>query len=209
MLYSDVGFRAIYKKFCCFELQGALKEIAEKHLPGYKKANCLLAYGYIDRSKGLSIEILACGMRFENDKCQFFNPNTQVRTYARIAAVQNIQFIALSNDEELAELYKEKLSVLSEYQTSNSIEQTRLMTFLDSNRDQYNVDDVLVHLIKQGNQVEACWVRIESLKEHTFNASLLNEPYQNLGIHRGDLLEFRVEKNSEKNFICCCYLDNM
>ena len=42
----------------------------------------------------------------------------------------------------------------------NDIEQTRLMTFLDSCRDENSIDDVIAYIIKSNYQVEACWVRI-------------------------------------------------
>ena len=207
MLYSDVGFRAIYNQFCCFEMEGILEKIAKEYLPGNEKANCVLVYGYIDHSAGLSVEVLACGLCSENSKYRFYEPNTSVRTHARIAAVESVHFSVLANDYKLKDLYKDKLSVLSEYQVKNDIEQTRLMTFLDSCRNEYNIDDVLVHIIKPNYKVEACWVRIESLKNHSFIGTLLNEPYQDLGVHNGSLLEFRVEKNTDNKYLCCCYLE--
>ena len=145
-------------------------------------------------------------MQLENDKYSFFHPNSQVRTHASIAAVQHIQFSVLTDENRLKEIYKDKLSVLYEYPINIDIEKTRQMTFLDSNRDKFYVDDILVHLIKADYQVEACWVRLESLKTHSFIGRLRNEPYQALGVHLGDLLEFRVEKNTDNKYICCCYL---
>ena len=207
MKYSKTSFRTIYNQFCCFELHGVLRDIAKNYLPGSEMANCILAYGYYDRSAGLSIEILACGVCSDN-KYRFFHSNTQVRTHSRIAAVQNIDYVILSDKEKLLSLYKDKLSILANYSVCEEIEYTRSMEFLDSCRHEYNIDDIQVHLIKNHFQVEASWCRIESIKEHSLIGRLLNEPYQDLGVHQDELIEFRVEKTSEGNYICCCYLES-
>lgn len=187
-------------------MEGVLKNIAKDHLPGYEQANCVLGFGYIDREAGLTVEILSCGHFSEDNQYHFYKPNNQVRTHVRIAAVENIQFSILSEDAVPTKLYEDKLSVLDEYSAGDDIENTRSMTFLDASRDDYNIDDVLVHLIKPLHKVEACWVRIESLKANKIVGKLLNEPFQNLGIHKGELLDFHVEKNSNDRYLCCCYL---
>lgn len=206
MNYKNDGFRAIYNNFCCFELEGVLDQIAKEHLPNYSSANCVLTYGYIDHSSGLSIEIIACGRKSSDGIYKFFAPNLAVRSYASIVAVEKTPFVVITPNEKLQMRYKEKLEILSEYQIDESIEYSRSMIFLDDSRDHYKIDDVQVFLIKKSFQVEACWVRIESLTDHSFFGKLINEPDQDLGVHLGDIIEFIVEKNRQAKCMCFCYL---
>lgn len=122
--------------------------------------------------------------------------------------IEDIYFTVVDKNEQLTETFKDKLSILKDYSVSEDINYSRSMAFLDSCRDEYNIDDVLVHIIKANFEVEACWIRIELLKNHSFIGTLLNEPYQDLGVHQGELVEFRVEKTSEDKYLCCCYLEN-
>lgn len=205
MIYSEVGFRTVYNQFCCFDMEGILATVAKEHFSSFSNANCVLTYGYIDHNMGLSIEILACGIR-DNNQYSFFQPNDSIRTHASISAVSNISFNVVNIDKEHQGLFKKKLLALSAYNVPSDVEYTRSMTFLDSNRNDINVDDIMVHLIKENFEIEGCWVRIEALKEHTFVGRLLNEPNQDFGIHQQEMLEFRVEKNHDGKYLCFCYL---
>jgi len=202
MNYKNIGFRALDNAFCCFENTGIFDQIIQEHLLGSDSATHILTYGYIDRMTGLSIEILACVQKLEEGKYRFFPPNELIRTYARIAAVENIEFEVLKETPRLRELYAEKLKVLDAYQVSDDIEAIRQMEFLDSCRDKYNIDDILVHISKPGFQTEGCWVRVNELLPHSFKGEMLNEPYQDLGIHIGDEIEFVARRLQDGQIIC-------
>ena len=57
MNYKEVGFRAFYHQFCALKLKKKLAT-SVKDFPGAEEANCILTYGYIDQSAGLTLEIL-------------------------------------------------------------------------------------------------------------------------------------------------------
>lgn len=63
MKYSDTGFRAVYRRFCTFPLTNRLRAAME----GFPKANdgttCVITYGYVDQEMGLTLEIIAAGVR--------------------------------------------------------------------------------------------------------------------------------------------------
>lgn len=69
MKYKETGFRAFYRKFTVFMFTDTLREVT-KNFPGAGQGNCILTYGYIDRSAGLTLEILAVGVA-EKDSVTF------------------------------------------------------------------------------------------------------------------------------------------
>lgn len=203
MKYKETGFRAFYKKFTVFMFTDTLREVT-KNFPGAGQGNCILTYGYIDRSAGLTLEILAVGVA-EEDGVTFFEGTDAYRSFLRIGAVIEQEFFALGDED--GSLYAEhatKIDRLRRYDASEEVEQSRQMSFLDASRDPAYIDDVLVYLVKEGLSPEGCWVRIIGLEEHTLKGTLLNEPDQKFGCHRGENLSFFVQQNQGKQFFCCC-----
>ena len=72
MYYKETGFRGWYRRFVAFPMKDEYK-LPMINYPQIEKANCLLAYGYIDREAGLTLEVLAAGFEQE-EKCTFFDP---------------------------------------------------------------------------------------------------------------------------------------
>lgn len=205
MKYKETGFRAFYRKFTVFMFTDTLREVTKK-FPGAEQGNCILTYGYIDRSAGLTLEILAVGVA-EKDNVTFFEGTDTYRSFLRIGAVMEQEFFALRDED--GSLYAEhatKIEQLHHYDASQEVEQTRQMNFLDASRDPSYIDDVLVYLFKESLSPEGCWVRITGLEEHSLKGTLLNEPDQNFGCHRGEELSFFVQQNQDKQFFCCCVL---
>lgn len=205
MKYKETGFRTLYRKFTVFMYTDTLREVT-KNFPGAEQGNCILTYGYIDRSAGLTLEILAVGVA-EKDNVTFFDGTDTYRSFLRIGAVMEQEFFSLRDED--GSLYAEhatKIKQLRHYDVSQEVEQTRQMNFLDASRDPAYIDDVLVYLFKESLSPEGCWVRITGLEERSLKGTLLNEPNQNFGCHRGEELSFFVQQNQDKQFFCCCFL---
>ena len=205
MKYKETGFRTLYRKFTVFMYTDTLREVT-KNFPGAEQGNCILTYGYIDRSAGLTLEILAVGVA-EKDNVTFFDGTDTYRSFLRIGAVMEQEFFSLRDED--GSLYAEhatKITQLRHYDVSQEVEQTRQMNFLDASRDPAYIDDVLVYLFKESLSPEGCWVRITGLEECSLKGTLLNEPNQNFGCHRGEELSFFVQQNQDKQFFCCCFL---
>lgn len=64
MKCSEVGFRAFYHNFIAVTMKDNLKAVVQD-FPGADKVNCVLTYGYIDHTAGLTLELLAAA--FKND----------------------------------------------------------------------------------------------------------------------------------------------
>ena len=205
MTFKETSFRAFYKKFTVFMFTDTLRK-ATKNLPGAEQGNCILTYGYIDRSAGLTLEILAVGVA-EKDSVTFFSGTDTCRSFLRIGAVMEQEFFALGDED--GSLYAEHASEierLHHYDASEEVELTRQMEFLDPSRDSACIDDVLVYLFKEGLSPEGCWVRITGLEEQSLKGILLNEPDQDFGCHRGEELSFFVQQNQDQRFFCVCVL---
>ena len=193
MNFRETGFRAVYHNFCVVEATDRVREIMGD-LPGASIANAVLAYGYYDRDAGLTLEVLAAA-HVGDDGLKYAAGNDEVSLKLRIDAVEEARLgVCPDEDGKMAETFAEKLEILKTYDASEDIEETRKMDFLDSCRDPYYIDDVMVRLMKDDLQPEDCWVRITGLGDHYFVGTLLNEPYQDYGRHEGETIAFCVHR---------------
>ncbi len=203
MKYSEIGFRAVYHRFCTFELNDDLRGLIDP-LPGADEANGVITYGYYDRDAGLTLEILACAI-IDGESFRYANGNPEISLKARIGSVMDTEFlIADDEDGKMSAEFAGKLEMLKSYDVSEEIEKTREMTFLDACRHEHYIDDVRVRLMKDGLKTEECWVRIIGLNEedHFFMGTLLNEPDQDFGWHSGEMIAFFVHKADDGSFFC-------
>lgn len=200
MKYTEVGFRAVYKKFCVFLLSDELKA-GVKEYPGADDANCVLTYGYIDRDAGVTLEVVALGVGAEDKYC-FFDTNADVRMHIRIGAVENEEFSRLEDEGDLKERYSEKLALLKAYDAEDEVERSREMRILDASRNVDYPDDVMVYLTREGLEPEGCWTRIFGLGKSWIIGTLLNEPNQPFGYHIGEAIGFFPIKTETGKDVC-------
>ncbi len=203
MKYKEIGFRAVYHRFCCFALNDDIRKVIDP-LPGADQANGILTYGYYDREAGITLEVLACAI-IEDGRFRYAPGNPEVSLKVRIESAEELEVLVASDDDgAMAEEFSGKLEMLKAYDVSEEIERTREMTFLDQSRDEHFIDDVKVRLVKDDLQTEECWVRIIGLeeKDHFFMGTLLNEPYQDFGWHEGERIAFFVQKSEDDSIFC-------
>lgn len=206
MKYSEVGFRAFYHNFIVVPMKDSLKGIL-KDFPGADSANCILTYGYIDRMAGLTLEVLAAAF-MDNEEMSFGDGNAEKLSKIRIESVIDDECYYIDDEDcSMYKLYSDKLDMLKNYAAGDGVEESRNMDFLDSSRSPEYPDDVLVYLLKNGNNPEGCWVRIEALAEHAIIGTLLNEPSQDFGYHAGSQIAFYVHQTENKEIILCSNLD--
>jgi len=202
MKYTDLGFRAFYHQLVVVPLKDELKPCV-KDFPGMKDADHILTYGYIDHDCGLTLEVLALA-RCDDKGFSIAETNDAVKSMIRVGAVAEDPVLFISDDSgEISKLYAHKIGPLHHYDVSEEIVATRGMRFLDSCRDQYYVDDVLVYLLRDGFDPEGCWVRINGIGERWITGILLNEPYQDFGCHKGEQISFVVRKTENGKVVCC------
>ena len=195
--FSEVGFRAFYHNFIAVPIKDNLKVVV-KDFHGADKANYILTYGYIDHSAGLTLEVLAAA--FKNDEGFLFDlGNTEISSKISIGSVMDDEcFYFDDEDGKLYKRYVDKIEMLKSYTVGDEVEKSRNMRFLDASRSPEYPDDLLVYLLKDGNELEGCWVRIEGLGEHNMIGTLLNEPKQDFDCHAGDKIEFYVHQKDDE-----------
>lgn len=200
MKYSEVGFRAFYHNFIAAPIKDNLKDLV-KDFRGADKANYILTYGYIDHTRGLTLEVLAAA--FKNDEGFVFEDgDTKISSKIRIGSVMDDECFYF--DDEAGKLYKryaDKIESLKSYTGGDGVEESRNMHFLDKLRSPEYPDDVLVYLLKDGNELEGCWVRIEALGENNMIGTLLNEPDQDFDCHKGEKIAFYVHQKDDDDEI--------
>ena len=188
MKYSEDGFREVYKKFCLFDMTDTFKK-AMKGFPGVSEADSVLTYGYIDHEAGVTLEILcACIKGDEDEDIKLAKGNDEIRSFVRIKAVEDVEFIHI--DERIGKRFEKKMKTLERYE--NGDVGLRDMTSLDHLRHEYNVDDVLVFLRGEG-KLEMAWVRLEGITEMFYIGRLLKQPLNDYGYDEGDMVCFKVE----------------
>lgn len=202
MKYSETGFRAYYRHFVAVPLKKELQVLLEE-FPGADQANCVLTYGYIDHIAGMTLEVIAAGIKHE-DEFYFGDTNSKVTSKIQIGLIMDEECDYFEDqDGELYTRYSDKIDMLETYDVDEDIEESREMNFLDELRSPEYPDDVLVYLMKDGNQPEGCWVRIEGLGKHHIIGTLLNEPDQKFGYHEGEKVAFFAYQQEENKFILC------
>ena len=202
MKYSETGLRAIYHTFSIFPLTDVTRS-AIKGFPGEATAEGILTYGYYDRGAGLTLEVLACA-RKRDGRWQFADSNPLVRSFIRFGAVKDEEFFFTTDQSGfLKKRYARKLEILKAYEVSEAVEKSRTFGFLDSCRHPEFIDDVQVYLEKKGLNPELCWARITDLGDHCIWAKLLNEPYQDFGLHEGEDFTFFVREDEKTGKVTC------
>lgn len=200
MLYREEGFRAIYRQFVIFPVTEAVRAKIAR-LPGANGAELMVAYGYIDHKAGLMLEVLAAGIK-DSQGYSFAEGKPSVSVKIPLAEMADLEFQPLDNRSVAAcqRKHAQKLNALKKYDKPKQLQESRYMWFLDEARDAYQIDDVLVHMLKEGLEQEDCLVRISGLGDHVLLGTLLQEPNQDFGYHKGETISFFVrETEKEKN----------
>ena len=202
MKYSDIGLRAIYRRFCAFEAAGFKAAVPDMKLPGSDKADIILCYGYMDPEAGLSLEVLAAGVN-RDGKVGFFEGPAEGHIRVPVSEVAEIQFHVLEDPHgRLIAKHAQCLEALDEFAPSEEIEKTRQMASLDGLRDPSFIDDIKVRLLREGLDPEICKVRITGTESNFLTGTLLEEPQQDFGYHKGETIAF-FEKHEENGTVEC------
>ncbi len=201
---KEAGFRAFYKHFSVFKITDQDRKTLEG-FPGAEHADYFLTYGYMDEEAGLTLEVICCAKNLSKGFV-FADTRTDIRSFIRFSDVFDREAFFIE-EHILEEQYKEKLYMLKPYDVSDAVEETRKLTLVDDCRDFCFIDDVLVYFMKEGLEVEGCWVRLLSVNETTISGILLHDPNQRFKRRKGDIIEFRLQETDEKKIVCVKQFD--
>ncbi len=202
MKCGEAGFRAFYHNLCAVPVKESFRDLLEG-FSGGDKTEYVLTYGYIDHEEGLTLEVLAAAEK-NGDGFDFGDANNEISAKIRIGSVLEEEFYYFDDEDDvLRNHYARKIQTIDEeYTAADAVIETRKIDMLDNSRSAEYPDDVIVYMLKDGNQLEACWVRMEDIKEETIIGTLLNEPNQDFGCHEDDSIEFFIYKNKEGELMC-------
>lgn len=195
---KNAGFREFYHRFIYMECSGVFKDLFGEYWTDEDTG--VIAYGYIDEQLGLSFHIAAIAsfnhitVRVRKEKAGFI---------VRYHSLEEARYLDLSKtDIDLEQFAEFEQMVRSVYDTKNPHkEQIRSLLFLDGSRHPVYPDDIAVHLLRDGNQPEQVWVRGNYLTEHEIRGELLNEPYADFGVHKGDSIQV-IPQEVDGGLIC-------
>lgn len=162
-------------------------------------AEYALGYVYVDSSCGITLNVEAW-CNFENEQLQVISRPIDVRQrnmmrYGYFVVKEK----RLLDAHEVADL---QLSTspdwLKYYAPSEEVISLRTLTLIDPLRAPGFPDDIKFLILdkEKAKEPELVWGRlVRQLKQDLFVCNLLNEPTQNYGIHKGDLLCVYVFEN--------------
>ena len=200
MKYSQAGFRFFNHRFAVMNKN--ITDRLPKDFLRYEEADGVLLYGYIDHEMGFTFDVRGIVKQYDEEFVLLEKQPDELRTMVRAGTVKDEEAIIFDDNCEFYETFKDYLVLLVEnYERNKDLLETREMSFLDDLRDPEYVDDVQVHLFKEGLNPETCWVRLEGLGDHYLIGNLLNEPDQDFGYHKGETIGFAMQKLEDDTWI--------
>ena len=169
--------------------------VAEKVIPEGVEYNSVLAYGYIDKSAGFSYKVLGLTY-YEDSDYTLVWPNDEIGLTVRGECFHDFEIIPIEN-KALEKRYSTKIKITNEGYSTEDDDKLRSIERLDKFRHEDFPDDIKVILFKEGMKPEQVWMRTEQyLVEQDgamcIEAKLLNEPYNDFGIHINDVCKIII-----------------
>ena len=182
-----MNFREVEKKLCII-----VDEQTTKFLAPEMDANALLCMGYVDHEAGLTYEVLAVASYCDGDYSVEWEAK-DVSMKIRAEATEGKIIMPIEN-MVLMNKFRFKIDLLETYYGNEEFLKCRKIKEIDEFRHPDFPDDVLLILPKEGNKPEKIWGRTVSFKGDDgemirLNVRLLNEPFEDFGVHWNDTIE--------------------
>jgi hypothetical protein len=188
---DDFNFREIINKLIIIKN----KSIGE-NLSGNitnDNSDSILCYCYIDETAGISFEYLS-NYLFEKDNIV---NNLRKDTFYkfRFETVINDEFKMFSGNITGIKEIDEKINITCKhYDLNKDTNELRKYEIFDPFRVKGFPDDVEIYLIKEGLNTEKLYVKLFKIDGQKTYGKLLNEPYQNFGVHINEIIEIFIVK---------------
>ena len=218
---SDVSFRELSGQLLYIEGKDILEKMAdtEEIRPS---STGLIVYAYIDHENGLSCwpvviaDLEGDAVRIfdlaKSEKGYLFRINEgetehseviEGRTLYMCHITPNHRFCNANVFGKLGEEFKPFREHIDRQYGMNDPDRIlfRNNREWDHLRNKYWPDDFQVFLSAEGNDAEVVWVRAEHDANDEYIGVLLNEPYQDFGIHKGNMIGFKEFEKSNGELI--------
>lgn len=188
---GEISFRDVLGRPLLIEY--SLADVYSDDLLVPNEADAVLVYGYIDPQAGLTFDLFAPARFTERHVFHEAAPLIEHnrRVIIRRGSIPDDARIAFPEDaDELLHQYAEQVQLNEKYyRVSHARELTRELTEIDHLRNPNYPDDVEVLLLDESLPMERVWFTLLGIAESgDLVGSLLNEPYADYPVHRGDMM---------------------
>lgn len=206
MLLKEMNFRDIVDKYLYIEAAGVAQNLGSI-FEVTEDATGVLCYGYIDAQAGISFEILCCAVYDAAKKTlKLLRGNDEQSAKIRLAELLEAQAAVLPGEmPRLSEFQSKVATVQKTYKADEATEAMRRLTSLDPARLATHPDIVTVYLVR-GDEAEVAYVLLKEVREVNIIGTLLSEPQNAAGLHKGDEISFFLVRN-EKGIMCMKVLE--
>lgn len=202
------SFKCFYHRIVFIRSQYLCNTLRAMDYTASKYDDGIVAYGYIDTKAGLSFKALCCG-NLAGNRVNMSPMNSDSSMTIRFNSLGDAEFLDLLETNADMFHFEEIIELTKHYDAEKALEETRNLSVLNPSRHPAFPDDIGVLLIRNYESLEKVWVRC--IKMDTENGfiygKLLNEPYNDFGIHCGDIIPFRTTE-TEAGEILCIFLEN-
>lgn len=206
MLLKEMNFRDIVDKYLYIDAAGVAQNLGSI-FEVTDDVTGLLCYGYIDEQAGISFEILCCAVHDAAKKTlKLLHGNDEQSAKIRLAELMEAQAAVLPSEMPRLSEFKGKVEMVKQvYKADEATEAMRKLTSLDPARLATHPDIVTVYLV-HGDEAEAVQVLLKEVREVNIIGTLLSEPQNAAGLHKGDEINFFLVRN-EKGIMCMKVLE--
>lgn len=166
------------------------------------EANAGIGYVYIDHDAGISMKVeCLCTIRSRKDPIDaVLCLDDMVSLKLRYSALKKLTLYKFTIGQ-IQDMGISPVPDWLKFYETPEIASIRRLAWLDPFRAPGFFDDVMAVLPGTGgNKPEIIWIRLKRYFEDIdrFYGTLLNEPFRDYGIHRNDLIEVQVARNSDE-----------
>ena len=188
---NDFNFREVINKIVIIKNVQIGEQLASDKKK--EKSDAILCYCYIDEECGISFEYLADYIT-DNEKV-FNNLKKDTMYKIRFENVKDDEYLIYKKDKTEIEDIDTKIDMIVEgYDKNEGTKELRTYPIFDHLRVKGYPDDCELYLVKEGLNTEKLFVKLYKTEENRTFGKLLNEPFQNFGVHRNDIIEIFTVK---------------
>jgi hypothetical protein len=193
MLLQDCSFRDLYEQIVFIrggKLVDGLKEgflEIQDYVTSADVDSCL-SYCYIDSQAGISFHFL-CFANYDNESIDMNSYNAQVSNKSMNLFRYEPVYEVKEYTGDASVFIDRIIMVNTGYHDNKNVLPTRDISDIDHLRHKNCPDDIKVLLRKDGLEAECPWVRLIEIRDGKLYGQLLNEPFEDYGVHSGDTIQ--------------------
>lgn len=173
-----------YKFVLFYNMSEKDNALYKKLVPGKPVDDALLTYCYIDVEQGLSYRVICWGhLTGPHSIVYSIMEHRQSDLTLRENAIDCDAYVLTSDSSNVTDVDKR---ILAQYGYHDEMIAVHDDIDFDAYRHPLHPEDIQVEFITEDHNLEKLWVREKACYKSMLMGELLNEPYEDMGIHMGD-----------------------